>query len=59
MPLADEMVVNVYSTGDQANPSLAVPNASVLIGLALWAQGLVIPQGLPARLTNTVAVTVQ
>ena len=42
-----------------AHAALAVPNAPVFIGLSLWAQGLVVPPALPARLTNTVAVTVQ
>ena len=41
-----------------AGVPLPVPNAPVLIGLPLWVQGLVVPQTLPPRLTNTLATVV-
>jgi hypothetical protein len=37
----------------------AIPNAAPLVGTNLWIQGLAVPGNLPARLTNTLAATVQ
>jgi hypothetical protein len=37
----------------------AIPNVPQAVGLPLWIQAIALPPGLPARLTNTLAVTVQ
>jgi hypothetical protein len=37
----------------------AIPNVPQAIGLPLWLQAIALPPALPARLTNTLAVTVQ
>ncbi len=37
----------------------SIPNAPPLVGTNLWIQGLAAPGNLPARLTNTLAATVQ
>jgi hypothetical protein len=36
-----------------------IPNAPGLVGFAMWLQAIAVPQTLPARLTNTIAVVVQ
>ncbi len=36
-----------------------IPNSPALVGLSVWLQALAVPNGLPARLTNTLPVVVQ
>jgi hypothetical protein len=36
-----------------------IPNSPALVGFAMWVQAIAVPPGLPARLTNTIAVVVQ
>ncbi len=41
------------------NVSTAVPNSQALVGSTFWVQAFVAPAALPARFSNTLAVTVQ
>jgi hypothetical protein len=52
------LVVAQPSHDPMASVQWAVPNAPVLIGLALWVQAFAIPAALPPRLTNALAVVV-
>jgi hypothetical protein len=36
-----------------------IPNAPGLVGFAMWLQAIAVPQSLPARVSNTIAVVVQ
>lgn len=36
-----------------------IPSSSALIGFAMWLQAIAVPQSLPARVSNTIAVVVQ
>lgn len=36
-----------------------IPNSPALVGLAIWLQAIAAPQGLPPRLSNTIAAVVQ
>ena len=36
-----------------------IPNTASLVGFAMWLQAIAVPQSLPARVTNTIAVVVQ
>jgi hypothetical protein len=42
-----------------ANFPWPIPNAPALVGLSVWVQALAVPMALPARLTNSLAATVQ
>jgi hypothetical protein len=36
-----------------------IPNSPTLVGFAMWLQAIAVPQSLPARVSNTIAVVVQ
>lgn len=42
-----------------ATLSMAIPNVPALIGFALYSQGIVVPQALAPRLTNTIGAVIQ